>query len=98
VPWSLLPKTSFLRPKNTDNVHEITRRARLFNMSSIPRPRNWTRGQTLEWLENNPVCDAADIEFLTKKVRRVQEVLRRAAQDQQHHNLVAGESSYGCFF
>jgi hypothetical protein len=52
----------------------------------------------LEWLENNPVHYAADIEFLTNKVRRVQEVLRRAAQDQQQHNLVAGESSSGCFF
>ncbi len=92
-PWSLLPKTSFLRPKNTDNVHEITRCARLFNLPSIPWPRNWTRGQTLEWLENNLVRDAADIESLTNKVRRVQEVLRRAAQDQQQHNRVAGECS-----
>ena len=47
----------------------------------------------LEWLENNPVCDAADIEFLTNKVRRVQEVLRRAVQDQQQQNLFAVGSS-----
>jgi hypothetical protein len=89
-PWSILPKTSFVRPKNTDYVREITRRARLFNIAQIPRPSNWTRGQTLEWLQQNPVRELADIDFLTNEVTRVQEVLRRAAQQQVPQQ---GESS-----
>ena len=89
-PWSLLPKTSFVRPKNTDFVGDVTRRARLFNTAQIPRPSNWTRGQTLEWLEQNPVRELPDIEFLTNEVTRLQEVLRRAAQQQRQHE---GENS-----
>ena len=89
-PWSILPKTSFVRPKNTDYVREITRRARLFNIAQIPRPSNWTRGRTLEWLQQNPVRELADIDFLTNEVTRVQEVLRRAAQQQVPQQ---GESS-----
>jgi len=71
-------------------VREITRRARLFNIAQIPRPSNWTRGQTLEWLEQNPVRELPDIEFLTNEVTRLQEVLRRAAQQQRQHE---GENS-----
>ena len=32
--WSLLPKTSFLRPKNFEYVNEIILRARLFNTAT----------------------------------------------------------------
>ena len=92
-PWSLLPKTSFLRPKNTDYVYEITLCARLFNLPSISRPRNWTRGQSLSGLKTIRYVMWLMIESLSNKVRRVQEVLRRATQDQQQHNLVAGECS-----
>ena len=88
-PWSLLPKTSFLRPKNSDYVNEITRRARLFNIVPIPRPSNWTRGQTLEWLEQNPVCEVNDIEFLSNEVARLQDVLSRAQQQHDGENGTA---------
>ena len=43
-PWLHLPKNSFLRQKNTDFVHEISRRAILFNIVPVPRPpSNWKR-------------------------------------------------------
>ncbi len=59
-PWSLLSKTSFPRPKNTDFVKEIGRRASLFNIAPVPRPAsNSTRGQILDRLERNPVRDNA---------------------------------------
>lgn len=82
-PWSLLSKTSFPRPKNTDFVNEIGRRANLFNITPVPRSSNWTRGQILDWLERIPVRDNADIEFLTREVLRLQDVLARRAQEQQ---------------
>jgi hypothetical protein len=82
-PWSLLPKTSFLRPKNIDYVNEIARRASFFNIVPAPRPSNWTRVHILEWLERNPVCNNADIEFLTYEVSRLEGVLIRAQQQQE---------------
>ena len=77
APWSLLPKTS-MRPKNTDLAIEIHRRATLYNILPSPRPRNWSRKATFEWLEQNPVRDDRDIEFLRLEVSSVRDVLERA--------------------
>ena len=81
---SILPKKSHVRPKNTEYILEITRRARLFNIVPEPRPSNWTRVQILEWLEHNPIRNVADIEFLRKEVLRLQDLLLRAQQQQGH--------------
>ena len=92
-PWSLLPK-AVLRPRNNDYKNEIVRRATLFNSTPVPRPSNWTKAQTMEWLQQNPVCDIADIEFLTNEVLRLQELWIRRAQEQeeQDHRLVVGNA------
>lgn len=81
-PWSLLPKNSHVRPKNTEYIREITRRARLFNIVPESRPSNWTRVQILEWLEHNPIRNNEDIEFLTNEVLRLQDLLIRAQRQQ----------------
>jgi hypothetical protein len=81
-PWSLLPKSS-LRPKNTEFAVEIDRRAKLYNILPIPRPRNWSRKATMEWLQANPVRDPCDIEFLTTEVMRLRNVLERDQQMQE---------------
>jgi hypothetical protein len=77
VPWLLLPKTS-MRPKNSEFGIKIDRRATLYNILPSPRPRNWSRKATIEWLEQNPVCDDCNIEFLRLEVSRVCDVLQRA--------------------
>lgn len=86
-PWSLLPKTSIMRPRNTDYVNEIVRRANLFEIVPVPRPSNWTRLQTSEWLHRNPVRDEKDIEFLTMEVLRLRNVLERRTEEQQQQVL-----------
>ena len=54
-PWARLPRQSF-RPKNTDYVREISRRAHLYNVIPVPRPTsNWTRVQIMDKLEHYPV-------------------------------------------
>ena len=53
-PWLTLPKT-VLRPRNNDFVNEVLRRAKDMNMNPLPRPSNWNRLQTMEWLERNPL-------------------------------------------
>ena len=90
-PWSRLPKSS-LRPKNNDCVKEVERRSKQYNIQPIPRPNNWTRQQIVEWLERNPICEPADIAFLTKEVRRVQDVLIRAQLASAHegNNRIPG--------
>ena len=64
-PWSLLPKSCMVRPKNMEYVHDIMRRAKLYNTVPLPRARKWNRVQTMEWLQQNPICNHADIELLT---------------------------------
>jgi hypothetical protein len=81
-PWLLLPKNSHVRPKNSEYILEVTRRADLFNVVPIPRPSNWTRIQILEWLNHNPIRDVVDIKFLTNEVLRLRDLLIRAQQQQ----------------
>ena len=95
-PWSLLPKNSFLRPKNTDFVHEITRRVNLFNISPVPCcPSNWTRIQIIEWPERNPIHNVADIEFLTNEVFRLRDLLIRAQQQQGSYSITGSTAGGG---
>ena len=52
-PWSLLPKTLFLRPKNIDFVNEIARRANLFNIAPAPRPVKVIGLESKSWSGSN---------------------------------------------
>ncbi len=92
-PWPALGKTSVVRPRNTDYVNEIVWRANLFNIVPLPRPSNWTRERTLEWLDKNPVRDDIDIEFLRSEVVRFCNVLERARNDQGVFVGVGGNSN-----
>lgn len=94
-PWLQLPKTASLRPKNTDFCNEVARRATLFNVFPLPRPSNWTRQLCIDWLQQNPVRNEADIEFLTKEVARVQDILVRAQQQEQEGELLPSTVSTG---
>ena len=95
-PWSLLPKT-FLRPRSNEYVNEIVRRTNLFSIMPVPRPSSWTRAQTMEWLERNTIRDVTDIDFLTNKKLRLQDLLIRRAQEQEEHchRWVNGKTSRG---
>ena len=75
-PWSLLPKGT-VHPKSIDYEKEIVQRAELFRTSPVPRPRNWNKGQRIEWLERYPIVVAAYIEFLKYEVMRLTDVWNR---------------------
>ena len=94
-PWSVLPKNSSARPRNTDYVNEIKRRADSFNIIPVPRANNWKRAQIMEWLERNPVRDGADIEFLKTEVVRLENVLIRSTQDHSEMRLSAESRGHG---
>jgi hypothetical protein len=84
-PWSTLSKNTLRPPKNSDLVKEVRRRATASNMRSAPRPTNWTRNQMIEWLEEHPVSDSMDVQFLTFEVLRLQEISLRMQQEQQQY-------------
>lgn len=88
-PWSRLPKSSF-RPKNTDFVEEIARRAKLYNVLPVPRPSNWKRPQIIEWLERNPVREKKCIEFLVSEVAKLKDILVRIQQQQTDLSATTG--------
>ena len=58
--------------KNNDYLKEIARRSNDYNTQPIPRPRDWTRQQIIELLDQNPNCEPpTDIAFLNKEMQRV---------------------------
>ncbi|KAI2491806.1 hypothetical protein MHU86_22745 [Fragilaria crotonensis] len=92
-PWSRLPKSSF-RPKNTDFVKEIARRAKLYNVLPVPRPSNWKRPQIIEWLEQNPIRGNNCIEFLVSEVAKLKDILVRIQQQQTDLSAGAGGAKW----
>jgi hypothetical protein len=88
-PWSRLPKSSF-RPKNTDFVKEIERRANLYNVLPVPRPGNWKRPQIIHWLEQNPVHEKSCIEFLVSEVAKLKDILVRLQQQETDLSTTGG--------
>ena len=91
-PWSTLSKNTLRPPKNSDLVKEVRRRAIASNMRSAPRPSNWTRNQMIEWLEEHPVSDSMDVQFLTFEVLRLQETSLRMQQKHQQFLTMEGVS------
>jgi hypothetical protein len=89
-PWSRLPKTSVVRPQNSHLVKEVSRRAELYNISPVPQPSNWNRAKSMRWLEQNPVCGEADVEFLTNEVLRLRAVLERQITETVSTSGVSG--------
>jgi hypothetical protein len=63
-PWSSFAKNKLRPPKNSDLIQEIRLRASSLNMKP-PRPNNWNQNLMIEWLEEYPVSDTADVQFLT---------------------------------
>ena len=62
-------------------------------MKPATRPSNWTRNHMMEWLEENPVGDTTDIQFLTFKVLRLQEISVKMQLEQQQFLMMDGISS-----
>jgi hypothetical protein len=96
-PWSTLPKSTF-HPKNNDFVSEIVRRAKELKLDPLPRPTNWNRVRTIEWLERYPITCGDDIRFLTGEVLRVRDTLLRKQQEElqereQHLGFLDGGNS-----
>ena len=80
-PWTSLVSTTS-RPQRDDLAEEVLRRYVSENLSDrpdmkrLPQPRNWDKKKLLKWLDDNPVTDTIDVEFLKDTV-----CVRRAAAE-----------------
>ena len=80
-PWTSLVSTTS-RPQRDDLAEEVLCRYVSENLSDRPdmkrlhQPRNWDKKKLLKWLDDNPVTDTIDVEFLKDTVR-----VRRAAAE-----------------
>lgn len=86
-PWSEVKPKSFIKPKVQELHREVHRRAVVFEVHPLPRPKGWNAEKTIEWLKNNPISDERDCQFLVSEVRSVRNTiemaLKEAAEDEQ---------------
>jgi hypothetical protein len=69
-PWTSLISTTS-RPQRDDLAEEVLRRyisesllSDRPDMKRMPQPRNWDKKKLLKWLDDYPVTDTMDVEFL----------------------------------
>ncbi len=91
-PWTSLVSTTS-RPQRDDLAEEVLCRyvseslSDRPDMKRMPQPRNWDKKKLLKWLDDYPVTDTIDLEFLKDTVR-----LRRAAERNAKARAEAKES------
>ena len=91
-PWSSFSKNALRPPKNSDLAKEVGRRATASNLRPAPRPSHWPRHQMIQWLEEHPVSDSTDVQFLTFEVLRLREICIRMQQEQRQFLTMDGVS------
>ncbi len=83
-PWTSLPSST--RPQREDLAEEILRRYVSENLSDRPdmkrepKPKQWDKKKMLKWLDDNPVTDTNDVQFLMDTVRVRQAATKRIAE------------------
>lgn len=73
-PWASM-KITTVKPTAKEYKEEIERRwqisvgaAGIKQQKGKPRPKQWLMPKLLEWLDENPISDSADIGYLSRKV------------------------------
>jgi hypothetical protein len=73
-PWTCHVSTTS-RPQRDDLAEEVLRRYVSQNLSEqpdmkcLPQPKNWDKKKLLKWLDDNPVTDTIDVNFLIDTIR-----------------------------
>lgn len=74
-PWNTIKKRD-IKPTRLDYTEEILRRS-----NQQRKPANWGLNKCMEWLQEHPLVDQQDIEFLKNEVHRVRAVILNAQQE-----------------
>jgi hypothetical protein len=59
-----------------------------------PRPKQWNLSKSLEWLEEHPISDPANISFLKREVTSQKEVLETAQKEEEEENACLGAGNW----
>jgi hypothetical protein len=96
-PWKSVPVMQD-RPSRDFYAKEVLRRCAQVRTSDSgaknkkvgPRPKQWNLSKILEWLEEHPISDPADISFLKREVASRKEVLEAAQKEEEEENACLG--------
>ena len=80
LPWSAAKRQTEIKLTAIDLRKEVNRRAVASgNILSGPRPKAWTIPRATQWLEENPITDAADLAFIKSTIAERTLIAERAA-------------------
>ena len=83
-PWKSIPVTT-TKPQKKDYAEEILRRyvaedlANRVGLKRSPKPRAWDKSKMLKWLQEYPITDADEVEYVTTVVLVRKEAVERFA-------------------
>lgn len=85
-PWCQIKPEKQVKPTNAEYVDEIRRRWKEFagiptNFKAEPAPKKWKTAQLLEWLDKNPVVDAANVAYLKAMAKEYKTSATEAARE-----------------
>ena len=68
-PWKGLKTTAF-KSKAPDYRLEIERRCQVLNITPAPRPMAWPMKKLIQWLDENPITELDDINFIRSTINK----------------------------
>ncbi len=100
-PWKSVPVMQ-IRLSRDFYAKEVLRRCAQVRTSDSgaknkkvdPRPKQWNLSKILEWLEEHPILDPADISFLKREVASQKEVIEAAQEEEEEENARLGASNW----
>ena len=99
APWKTFASKQ-IKPTKDEYIKEVTRRYQRKNVGSAasvkigPRPKSWSVPKILEWLEEHPIDDAIDIEFVTDTIASRKEVAEAAQKEDEENNARLGAGNW----
>jgi hypothetical protein len=84
-PYKSAREKKDLYPTGEQLKDEIIRRAKLFQLKRIPRPKGWNGARAREWLTSNPIRNDVDLRYLQKTERELRAKLHLAFNEREDH-------------
>ena len=77
-PWKAMPRED-AKPKAKMFREEVIRRHQVLNLTCPkPRSKNWTIEKCQQWLDENPITNHDEIEYLQEKIKEHKEIQEEA--------------------
>jgi hypothetical protein len=99
APWKDFPSKQ-IKPSKDEYIKEVICCYNKSNVGSAasaklsPHPQSWSVPKIQEWLEEHPIDDAIDIEFVTATAASQKEVTEAAQKEDNKDNACLGASNW----